>query len=73
MFLSALFNFIMYTLIFFRLRGNILVHGRRITFRFRQDTSMAPPKSVDTHVINIAKGMLLWVLFLNLSLFMRLT
>ncbi|RPD64371.1 hypothetical protein L226DRAFT_603900 [Lentinus tigrinus ALCF2SS1-7] len=60
MFLSALFCFIMYTLIFLRLRGNILMHGGHITFRLRQDTSALAPKSVDTHVINIAKGMLLY-------------
>ncbi|RDX54293.1 hypothetical protein OH76DRAFT_1398612 [Lentinus brumalis] len=60
MFLSALFSFLMYTLIFLRLRGNILLHGHRITVRFRPDASMSAPKSVDTHVINIAKGMLLY-------------
>ncbi|KAI0693174.1 hypothetical protein C8T65DRAFT_66012 [Cerioporus squamosus] len=60
MFLSALFSFIMYSLVFLRLRGNVLLHGHHITFRFRRDASTSAPKSVDTHVINIAKGMLLY-------------
>lgn len=59
MFLSAVFCFIMYTLIFFRLRGNIMLHGRRLSFRCHGDLAETAPKSVDTHVINIAKGMLL--------------
>ncbi|KAI0793923.1 hypothetical protein C8Q74DRAFT_543605 [Fomes fomentarius] len=60
MFLSAVFCSIMYTLVFFRLRGNIMLHGWRLSFRFHGDLSETAPKSVDTHVINIAKGMLLY-------------
>ena len=59
MFISAALCFIMYTLVFLRLRGNVDVHGWRIKFHFRQAASENSLKSVDTHVINIAKGMLL--------------
>ena len=59
MFISAALCFVMYTLVFLRLRGNVDVQGWRIKFRFRQAASKNSLKSVDTHVINIAKGMLL--------------
>ncbi|TBU49185.1 hypothetical protein BD309DRAFT_852116 [Dichomitus squalens] len=60
MFLSALLSFVMYSLVFLRLRGNILVHGWHVSFHLRPECSEGSPKSIDTHVMNIAKGMLLY-------------
>ncbi|OSD03068.1 hypothetical protein PYCCODRAFT_1434945 [Trametes coccinea BRFM310] len=60
MFISALLSFIMYTLVFFRLRGNVLLHGWRLSFRFRRGPTEPAAKSVDTHAMNVAKGMLLY-------------
>ncbi|KAI0352341.1 hypothetical protein OH77DRAFT_800663 [Trametes cingulata] len=60
MFISAFLSFVMYVLIFLRLRGNIVLHGWRVSFRFRPNASEPAPKSVDTHVINVAKKMLLY-------------
>ncbi|KAI0741400.1 hypothetical protein C8Q80DRAFT_1109851 [Daedaleopsis nitida] len=61
MFLSAILCFIMYTLVFLNLRGNVFVNGWRLTVRFHRDHAETASKSVDTHVVNIAKGMLLYV------------
>ncbi|KAJ8494363.1 hypothetical protein ONZ51_g2396 [Trametes cubensis] len=63
MFISALLSFSMYILVFLRLRGNVMLHGWRLSFRFRNGPSdSAAPRSVDTHAVNIAKGMLLYPL-----------
>ncbi|KAH9888857.1 hypothetical protein C8Q73DRAFT_708429 [Cubamyces lactineus] len=63
MFISALLSFSMYILVFLRLRGNVMLHGWRLSFRFRKGpTDPSAPKSVDTHAVNIAKGMLLYPL-----------
>lgn len=59
MFLSALFSFIMYALIFLKLRGNISVHGWHLSFHFHGDPSRTLPGPVDSHVVSIAKKMLL--------------
>ncbi|KAI0331452.1 hypothetical protein GY45DRAFT_616878 [Cubamyces sp. BRFM 1775] len=56
MFISALLSFSMYILVFLRLRGNVMLHGWRLSFRFRNGTTdPSAPKSVDTHAVNIAK------------------
>ncbi|KAI0367027.1 hypothetical protein BV20DRAFT_1001359 [Pilatotrama ljubarskyi] len=60
MFMSAFLSLVMYVLIFLRLRGNIVLHGWRVSFRFRPKASEPAPTSVDTHVINVAKKMLLY-------------
>ncbi|KAJ7314237.1 hypothetical protein DFH08DRAFT_895814 [Mycena albidolilacea] len=57
MFMAATFSFVLYTLIFLRLRGNIIIEGRRITFR---RTGMAWRGSNDNHALIIAKQMLLY-------------
>ncbi|KAI8985552.1 hypothetical protein BD414DRAFT_488459 [Trametes punicea] len=62
MFISALLSFVMYVLVFLRLRGNVMLHGWRLSFRFRRGPAGPAPKSVDTHAINVAKGMLLYPL-----------
>ena len=60
MFLSAFFSFVMYSLVFLRLRGDILGEGWHIKVRFHhRDLEGNVHGSVDTQVVNIAKGMLL--------------
>jgi hypothetical protein len=58
MFMAATFSFVLYTLIFLRLRGNIIIEGRRITFR---RTGLAWRGNNDNHALIIAKQMLLCV------------
>ncbi|KAI0675493.1 hypothetical protein C8Q78DRAFT_1160502 [Trametes maxima] len=60
MFLSALLSFIMYALIFLRLRGNVSLHGWRLSWHSHRSSTEHGPKSIDTHAVNIAKGMLLY-------------
>ncbi|KAI1796607.1 hypothetical protein LXA43DRAFT_566452 [Ganoderma leucocontextum] len=60
MFLSVLLSFMMYSLIFFRLRGDLLGQGWRVRLRRQRDLPENMPRSVDTHVINITRGMLLY-------------
>ncbi|PIL25007.1 hypothetical protein GSI_12895 [Ganoderma sinense ZZ0214-1] len=61
MFLSAFLSFVMYSLVFFRLRGDILGQGWRLKVRLRRrDLDGIVHGSIDTHVVNIAKGMLLY-------------
>ncbi|KAI0641914.1 hypothetical protein C8Q79DRAFT_1113248 [Trametes meyenii] len=60
MFLSALLSFVMYILIFLNLRGNISLHGWRLSWHSRGSSTERCPKSIDTHAVNIAKGMLLY-------------
>lgn len=59
MFLSAFLSFIMYILVFLRLRGNIMLHGWRMSFRFGQGSTEYSTRSVDSHAVNVAKSMLL--------------
>lgn len=61
MFLSALFSFILYTLIFLKIRGNILVAGWKVRFRLHRDTDAARGLSADDQTIGLAKQMLLYV------------
>ncbi|KAI0766916.1 hypothetical protein BD413DRAFT_568049 [Trametes elegans] len=60
MFLSALLTFLMYILVFLRLRGNISVHGWRVSIYLRRRALEHSFQSVDTHAVNVAKGMLLY-------------
>lgn len=59
MFLSALLSFIMYVLVFLKLRGNILLHGWRLSFRFGRGVTEYSTRSVDSHAVTVAKSMLL--------------
>lgn len=59
MFLSALLSFIMYILVYLRLRGNIMLHGWRVSFRFGRRSTEYSTRSVDSHAVNVAKSMLL--------------
>jgi hypothetical protein len=62
MFMSALFSFILYTLVFFRLRGNIVVSGWYVVFRkanTNKNASWRGRDFADNQAMAIAKQMLL--------------
>lgn len=59
MFFSALVSFVLYALIFLKLRGNILLHGGRFKVRKHHDLDSLRGYSADDSTINAAKGMLL--------------
>ncbi|TFY71616.1 hypothetical protein EVG20_g1395 [Dentipellis fragilis] len=63
MFLAALFSFILYTLVFLRLRGIILVDGWRISFRFKRRVpswSGSEKGRQDQYMATLGKQMLLY-------------
>ncbi|KAH9852137.1 hypothetical protein C2E23DRAFT_827684 [Lenzites betulinus] len=62
MFLSAALSFVMYVLVFLKLRGNVMLHGWRLSFRFGRVKSEHSARSVDSHAVNVAKSMLLYPL-----------
>jgi len=58
---SAFFSFILYTLVFLRLRGNIVVSGWRVRFRRRQSSGLATFRSQSSDkLLGIARQMLLY-------------
>jgi len=59
MFMAAFFSFILYMLIFLRMRGNIIVEGRRISFRIGK-TSQWRGKQFGNQALTIARQMLLY-------------
>ncbi|OJT09841.1 hypothetical protein TRAPUB_13711 [Trametes pubescens] len=65
MFLSALLSFIMYILVFLRLRGNIMLHGWRMSIRFGRRSTEYSTRSVDSHAVNVAKRCVNVALFLT--------
>ncbi|KAF7362109.1 Git3 domain-containing protein [Mycena venus] len=58
MFMAAAFSFVLYTLIFLRMRGNIVVEGRCVSFR-RTGTAWRG-KQFENQALTIAKQMLLY-------------
>jgi len=58
MFMAAAFSFVLYTLIFLRMRGNIVLEGRRISFR-RTGTAWRG-KQFENQALAIARLMLLY-------------
>ncbi|KAA1478116.1 hypothetical protein DENSPDRAFT_845305 [Dentipellis sp. KUC8613] len=63
MFIAALFSFILYTLVFLRLRGIILVDGWRISFRFKRRApswSGSEKGRQDQYMSTLGKQMLLY-------------
>ena len=64
MFISAVISFVLYTLVYLRLRGNVVVHGIHIRFRMRR-ASLSWQGSEqgiqDEHIMVIARQMLLFV------------
>ena len=65
MFASAFLASILYTLIFFRLRGNIVVNGPRVRFRMRSESDSLNGISADTQTMKVAKQMLLWAILIG--------
>ncbi|KAK7685356.1 hypothetical protein QCA50_011720 [Cerrena zonata] len=59
MFVSAFFSFILYLMIFFRLRGNIVPKGWRLKFR-RRKVFPSQAETTDSSIIAVAKMMLLY-------------
>jgi hypothetical protein len=57
MFMAAGFSFVLYTLVFLRLRGNIVFEGRHISFR---RTGLAW-RGGQNRAVTLAKQMLVWV------------
>lgn len=61
LFLSSFFSFILYSLVFFRLRGNIVVTGWHVRFRLleKDESGWRGRQHADSHALRIAKQMIL--------------
>lgn len=61
LFLSSLLSFILYSLVFFRLRGNIVVTGWHVRFRLleKDESGWRGRQHADSHALRIAKQMIL--------------
>ena len=59
MFVSAFFSFLLYLMIFFRLRGNIVPKGWRLKFQ-RRKKFPSQTQTTDSTIIAVAKMMLLY-------------
>jgi hypothetical protein len=59
MFIAAAFSFVLYTLVFLRMRGNIVMEGRRIVFRRARITWLG--YQFENQKLAIARQMLLCV------------
>lgn len=75
LFLSSTLSFILYTLVFFRLRGNIVVTGWHVRFRMleKDESGWRGRQHADTQALSIAKQMILHpiaytVLFLPIAI-----
>lgn len=65
MFTSAIFSFFFYVLVFLRMRGNIVVVGRYVSWRWKTDDDWRG-RSVDDRALGVAKQMLLYPVCDNL-------
>jgi len=59
MFMAAFFSFLLYMAIFLRMRGNIIVEGRRISFRIKKAAPWRG-KQFESQALTIARQMLLY-------------
>lgn len=59
MFLSAILSFILYTLVFLRMRGNIVVNGFYIHFRLTNNGDRDGRLFAQSYALRIARQMLL--------------
>jgi len=59
MFMAATFSFVLYMLIFLRLRGNIIVENRRVSFRFNKISAWRG-QQFEKQAMTIARQMLLY-------------
>ena len=71
MFLSAILSFILYTLVFLRMRGSIVVNGLYIRFRLAKNENWRGRVFAQSYALRIARQMLLYV-FHPTSTFNRL-
>ena len=73
LFLSAFLSFILYALVFFRLRGNIVVTGWHVRFRMleKDESGWRGREHADSRSLSIAKQMILYPV--RDSIFIRLT
>jgi hypothetical protein len=62
LFLSASLSFILYTLVFFRLRGNIVVTGWHVRFRMleKDESGWRGRDHANSHALGLAKQMILY-------------
>jgi len=60
MFLSAILSFILYTLVFLRMRGNVVVNGLYIRFRFAKNEDWRGRLFAQNYALKIARQMLLY-------------
>jgi len=60
MFLSAILSFILYTLVFLRMRGNLVVNGLHVRFRFAKNEDWRGRLFAQNYALKIAKQMLLY-------------
>lgn len=63
MFISAFVSFILYSLVFLRMRGNIVVNGWYMRFRFARNEDWRGRDFAGDSALAIAKQMLLYVAF----------
>ncbi|KAF9647845.1 hypothetical protein BDM02DRAFT_3079599, partial [Thelephora ganbajun] len=63
MFLSAVLSFILYTLVFLRMRGNIVVSGFYIRFRLAKNENWRGRLFAQSYALKIARQMLLYVAY----------
>jgi hypothetical protein len=63
MFVSATFTFILYTLVFLRMRGNIVVNGWYMRFRLNKDGDWRGRDFAGDSALAVARQMLLYVHF----------
>src|SRR5258708_37448637 len=61
MFLSAILSFILYALVFLRMRGNIVVDGLYIRFRLAKNENWRGRLFAQNYALGIARQMLLCV------------
>jgi len=60
MFLSAILSFILYTLVFLRMRGNIVVNGLYIRFRLVKNENWRGRLFAQSYALKVARKMLLY-------------
>ncbi|KAJ7734010.1 hypothetical protein DFH07DRAFT_130525 [Mycena maculata] len=66
MFMAGTFSFVLYTLVFLRMRGNIVVTGTRVTLRTATSREWLG-QQVEDRTMSVARKMLLWVHFVPLG------
>jgi hypothetical protein len=61
MFLSAVLSFILYTLVFLRMRGNVVVSGLYVRFRLAKNENWGGRLFAQSYALRLAGQMLLYV------------